>query len=210
MEPIDTIEYKGYHINIYYDEYPENPREFYQPLGTMVCFHKRYNLGDINSNNPIHEVSDILSEFYDTDKIDDWLYEQNTFDFLMSKLENHAVILPLYLYDHSGITMNTTGFTCPWDSGKVGFIYVTFNKIKEEFSFKKLSAKRIKFITQCLINEVKEYDDYLTGRVYFLEVTDNDGEVINYGSYYGDTAKENFIVAAKLNIDSLINIGEAK
>ena len=35
------------------------------------------------------------------------------------------VILPLYLYDHSGITMNTCGFSCPWDSGQVGWIYAS-------------------------------------------------------------------------------------
>ena len=35
---------------------------------------------------------------------------------LVEQMEG-MVILPLYLYDHSGITMNTTGFSCPWDSG---------------------------------------------------------------------------------------------
>jgi len=33
------------------------------------------------------------------------------------------VILPLYLYDHGGITMSTGAFSCPWDSGQVGWIY---------------------------------------------------------------------------------------
>ena len=31
---------------------------------------------------------------------------------LVEQMEG-MVILPLYLYDHSGITMNTTGFSCP-------------------------------------------------------------------------------------------------
>jgi len=43
------------------------------------------------------------------------------------------VILPLYLYDHSGITMNTTGFSCPWDSGQVGWIYADADCIKKEY-----------------------------------------------------------------------------
>ena len=41
------------------------------------------------------------------------------------------VILSLYLYDHSGITMNTTGFSCPWDSGQVGWIYADADCIKK-------------------------------------------------------------------------------
>ena len=29
-------------------------------------------------------------------------------------VEDNVVCLPLYLYDHGGITMNTTGFACSW------------------------------------------------------------------------------------------------
>ena len=46
---------------------------------------------------------------------------------LISMLESidGFVFLPLYLFDHSGITMNTSGFSCPWDSGQVGWIFCT-------------------------------------------------------------------------------------
>ena len=41
------------------------------------------------------------------------------------------VILPLYLYDHSGITMNTCGFSCPWDSGQVlSLIHISGKSLK--------------------------------------------------------------------------------
>ena len=39
----------------------------------------------------------------------------------------------LYLYDHSGITMSTGSFCDSWDSGQVGFIYVTKEDIEKEY-----------------------------------------------------------------------------
>ena len=78
----------------------------------MIAFHRRYDLGDKHS---------IKHEDYDG-----W-------DEMETALEKKfdAVILPLYLYDHSGITMNTTGFSCGWDSGQVGFICIS-KKRKQE------------------------------------------------------------------------------
>jgi hypothetical protein len=37
-------------------------------------------------------------------------------------------VLPLYLYDHGNITMSTGSFHDTWDSGRVGFIYMTKEK----------------------------------------------------------------------------------
>ena len=63
------------------------------------------------------------------DEVPDWFLDDClsalTTGELFSLVEqmDGMVILPLYLYDHSGITMNTCGFSCPWDSGQVGWIY---------------------------------------------------------------------------------------
>lgn len=77
-------------------------------------------------------------------------------------MQENLCVLPLYLYDHSGITMNTTGFSCGWDSGQVGYIYVTkytwVKETKQEFS---QEAAR-----KALEAEVETYDHYLTGEVY--------------------------------------------
>ena len=66
-----------------------------------------------------------------------WVYEdmlenltiQSMHD-LLDEADGYAM-LPLYLYDHSGITMNTTGFNDRWDSGQVGFIYTTKDRVTE-------------------------------------------------------------------------------
>lgn len=128
---------------IVYDEFAEDPRTWFEPLGTMVCGHKRYRLGDEQIN---------VSDYESWDEIEEYLVKER----------NAEIILPLYLYDHSGITMNTTGFSCGWDSGKVGYIYISKEKCIEEFG-ENYDKKKI---TKYLIDEVDEYDSYLTGEVY--------------------------------------------
>ena len=43
---------------------------------------------------------------------------------LIALCKDKVAILPLYLYDHSGLTMSTNDFGDRWDSGCVGFIYM--------------------------------------------------------------------------------------
>jgi hypothetical protein len=138
------------------DENPWNPREN-DNLGSMFCQHGRYILGDDDAVHP------------------------NT----LTKKET-AVILPLYLYDHSGITMRTHPFDCQWDSGQVGWIYGTRKKLREEWGVKRLNDQHIAQAMRTLIAEVAEYDQYLTGDVYRYTIEDGDGNVVDSCSgFYG-------------------------
>jgi hypothetical protein len=70
------------------------------------------------------------------------------------------VALPLYLYDHSGITMNTGGFSCGWDSGCVGVIVCDRATVEKEFNGDEDRAEA------SLRAEVETYDHYLTGNCW--------------------------------------------
>ena len=169
MESIKTIEKDGFKAEIFTDDDPFNPREECDHLGKMVCFHKRYNLGD------------------DTNiKSDDFNGWEELETYIRQELKA-AVVLPIYMYDHSGITINTTGFSCPWDSGQVGFIYATRDIIKKEYELKRnINPKTIQKVKDVLEAEVREYDQYITGEVYRIEITGKDGEVIDSCSgFYG-------------------------
>jgi hypothetical protein len=84
----------------------------------------------------------------------------------------HVLILPIYLYDHSGITVSHGGFGCSWDSGKVGYHYVTAATIASEWDGDWGKARNY---LKC---ELSTYDDYLTGNVwgFTLESSDEDCE----------------------------------
>jgi hypothetical protein len=47
----------------------------------------------------------------------------------------------LYLYDHGGITISTGPFSCPRDSGQVGFIYASHKQIRDHFGWKRLKRR---------------------------------------------------------------------
>jgi len=182
----NTTEFGEYTIKIEQDDISDSPRDW-DNLGTMVCFHSRYSLGDKhNFESPIamvHELSGLYEEEiyeYLTDKQIDKCWEE---------VHKKYVVLPLYLYDHSGITMNTTGFTCGWDSGRVGYIYISHEAIRKEYNLKRVSKKMREKVAGYLTSEVELYDQHLTGEVYWFNVEkNNDGESVDIdscGGFYG-------------------------
>ncbi len=156
----DEYTYKGHKIKIENDDSCVNPRTEWDNLGIMLCRHKRYTLGD-----------EVASKEIPWGDFDSW---QDAKDYILNKYEV-GVILPLYLYDHSGITMNTTGFSCGWDSGQVGFIISTKDKMKKEYNKKRISKQLSDRVEEYLKGEVKSYDQYLTGDVYFYRIEDSNG-----------------------------------
>lgn len=165
---METRKRGNYTIKIQQDDNSMNPRTDFDNLGKMVCFHRRYDLGDKHD--------------YDSANYNGW--DEMEEDII--KREKVGVILPLYLYDHSGITMNTTGFSCRWDSGQVGFIYVTKEDLLKEYGGKKMTKKLREKGQLLLTGEVDFYDKYISGDVYYIEIEDEDGnEVDSYGSIFG-------------------------
>ncbi len=125
------------------EEDPMDPREW-DNLGTMVCRHRNYNLGDTI------ETPDNYKDL---------------------------IVLPLYLYDHSGITMSTKPFSCPLDSGQVGIIYV--KKGTEGFSDEDLRSN--------MKAEVEEYNNFITGNVWCYTIENSQGEYLDSCcGFFGD------------------------
>ena len=110
----------GKTLEIVQDNNPDSPREW-DNMGTMICFHGRYNLGDKHN--------------YDHRDYSGW----EEMETAIIKNESPAVILPLYLYDHSGITISTSPFSCGWDSGQIGFIFVSKEKLRKEYGVKRIT-----------------------------------------------------------------------
>lgn len=156
--------YKGYTIEIETDEYPMNPREWDND-SKMVCFHKRYDLPceiDIDHNN-----------FNSWDEIEEYIKE------------NYKVtdIKPVYMYDHSGITVKTTPFSCSWDSGQIGFIFTEEREIGS-----------------VLEQDIETYNNYITGNVHGYNIILSNGEESCWG-FYGDIEESGLLEEAKNRID---------
>ena len=96
-----------------------------------------------------------------------------------------VVILPLYLYDHGGITMNTIGFHCPWDSGQVGWIYADKDKILHEFGGDKLTPELREKAEKLLRGETDYYDHYIRGDCYGYQLYKDDEEIDSCWGFIG-------------------------
>jgi hypothetical protein len=150
----DKITHAGFEITIEQDCDASNPREEYDNFGKLICFHKRYSLGD-------------KSDYRHSDF--------NSWAALQAQIEEDndvAVLLPVYMYDHSGITISTSPFSCPWDSGQIGFIFCTVKQVAEEFSGDNERAKNL------LISEIKTYDQFLTGDVWCFAIRKADDDEV--------------------------------
>lgn len=186
----EQIAYRGYNINIYYDSNADNPRSW-SNLGTIYTAHRRYR--------PEKE----FDKHFEIDAV----FKDKIGDFRDSFLQ-HTIALPLYLYDHSGITVSTTPFSCPWDSGFFGIIAVDVEKVKTEYRWTKLTKRRRTQIEELLQAEVKTLDDYFTGQVYGFTITsinDEKTELDSCYGYFGEDGVKQLQEECKHFIDTHIN-----
>lgn len=149
---------KNYVVEVIQDEDAESPRTSIDNLGKMVCAHGRYSLGD---------------EQLDVDNYASW--EEAKKDIVKD-----GVCLDLYLYDHSGITMSTSPFSCSWDSGQVGFIYVSKEDLRKEYSVKNVTQKIRERALAVLQGEVETYDQYLVGDIYGFKIWKLEDDYVKY------------------------------
>ena len=130
-------------VKIKHDSCPESPRDE-DNLGTMVFWHRRYTLGDKHDITP--------AEFKEM------LKDQN------------VIARAVYMYDHSGIALSTEPFNDPWDSGFLGWIYTTKDRIRKWFGAKRITKGHIYEAMIILKHELETYNQYIEGDVWGFEI----------------------------------------
>lgn len=192
-------------------------------IGIMFCKHPRHTLGDrLNAKSPEDFWADMISEYVPKKDLEQRLKSEHLPDFTpdpkssafdqlldavqddgnykaaIAACEPYIIILPLWIYDHSGITMSCGDpvypFTDQWDSSLVGWIVLPKEKALHELATPKLDADgnqvthtnpngvEIPDYVVCdetnwrqaaerqLKYEVDIYDKYLTDDVYCYEL----------------------------------------
>lgn len=210
-----TEVYEGYTIEITRDEDRYDNSRSWDNLGTMACVHRRYSLGDVQPNTGqdfLEELSGLSDEqieklynkVYDADRRDN---DRRYIEALVERCERDYIMLPLYLYDHSALAMNTTGFSCRWDSGQIGYIYVSKDKVRKEYKVSRISKKLHKAVQDILDNEVKVYNAELQDDVYTYSIIDKDGDYIEAcGGYIDIEGDGSYGGALKDARDSVIQV----
>ncbi|WP_240416555.1 hypothetical protein [Paenibacillus periandrae] len=177
-------------LKIEYDTDVISPRIELDNLGTMVCWHRRYNVGDEHNHVDadsffiyLLEEMDLTEETYH--RISSQGKSRND---LLGVLERQYVILPIYGYDHGNLMIQTTPYSCPWDSGQLGWIYVSKKDIRKEYGVKRVTTEIRERVLSVLRGEVATYDQYLLGDIYGYIIEDNEGNHIDscWGFYGSD------------------------
>lgn len=155
-------------FKVFADPDPENPRIAWDNKGVMHCLHRRYTLGDEGAESPFKDGALQLRD-----------------DIVLAK--------PIYLYDHSGITVSHSPFSCPWDSGRVGTHYLTAEGLQAFTEGLDLSREEaLAKADACLDDELRVYDAFLCGEVWcWTRFGDNGDDDETMCGYYGGSLEEN-------------------
>jgi hypothetical protein len=174
-----------------------NPRENQDNLGIMWCWHPEYVLGDFQFKSEDGRGA-VEHPVYPGDGDDDHdneeMYSMADVARWIRNREGGIYIMPLYLYDHSGLTIscgdvlpesipNITARgvnpwdTAGWDTSAVGFIFTTQKQIDKLGVPDRMVERKLPIgmgainvemheVEAWLRGEIDEYDSYLRGEIY--------------------------------------------
>ncbi len=177
-----------YNIDVYYhncDYDDANPRHW-ESSSVMATVNIRHKIGEVtlkthgeslSSDFRIHLAKDAL-------QLKDVIY------------------LPVFLYKHSGTTISTSPFYCPFDSGQIGFIYETKSQIRQEFGVKRINKDLLDKIHERLKDEVDLMAAYIEGSVFEFSIPGLDEDC--RGAFYGiDHKTSGLITEARHSIEGI-------
>jgi len=181
-DAVETIDYKGHTINIYHDDSDMSPREW-DNMCIIHIGHRRYAFGDKNYST-IKPFTEALKE----------------------ARRNGDICLPIYMYDHSGITISLDNtkypYNCRWDSCQCGFIQIPRKKMMEEFG-KKIFTKALKEKgLELAKGEIETLDSRVRGEVYGYKVDEDTDDEDSCWGFIGDI--KYVIEEAKSIIDHMV------
>lgn len=158
MENLMEKNIGGYKVAVQYDMNPDSPREW-DNLGTIYSNHRWYDPDG-------HSIEEVMDEC-ETKLSKDFLAEN--------------IYLPVYGYEHSGMSISTGRgypFNDRWDSGLFGIIAVSKDKIREQYGCRRVSKKLREQVLEILRAEVSTLNQYFNGEVYSYYVADSNGYIV--------------------------------
>lgn len=156
---------KTYELEIARTDWADSPLEgdFYK----LVTAHRNYRFEGLQLPSQCNSIDAAFDEYLD--------------NLGLSRLS--VIYQEVYIYDHSGLAISTTPFSCRWDSGQVGFIYVTKKDVRRNYNVKHISPKLYKQVVDNMGDILRnEYQSYLNGEYYGFNCEELD---ISCGGFLG-------------------------
>ena len=185
MNAIETINYNGHEIKVYYDEYAESPRTW-DNLSMIYSNSRRYNPDNLDIDDLMSEIG--ISEF-------------PGFDALLNRMEHDYIAYRVCIVDHSHVALSlNTPVSNPYmgfDSGTFGIIAVSKETVRREYGVKRITKNIREKVEAVFENELDDLQKYINGEVYGYMIDNGNGDSC-WGYYSTDAAIED----AKSIIDS--------
>lgn len=161
----------------------------YTQKGTKRCrlsYEKQSNLWKLYRRQK-NGTEELLLEDDDVEILDDDILESISVQEIITLAKGAVIALPLYVYDHSGIAMNTTDFADQWDTSFVGIIWTTPEKLQKTGVVLQSGETWEAVAKRNMEAEVKIYHQYLNNEVYgyVVETLEEDEEWEETDSCYG-------------------------
>ena len=182
---METIDYRGYEIEIHQDDMCQNPNDMGDnSLGFLVYDHSQFYI-QVDGCDP-QDVFNAMQRGETT----------VPFKTAYSKETRQYKFFPVYAYIHSGVALSLgrTGypFNDRWDVSFKGFLLINTYQYDNPDKHQEIAESYI-----------KEWNDYLSGNVWGFNIESDDGCNDSCWGFVGD--KEYCISEAKACIDSHIN-----
>lgn len=153
-KPVYSESRNGMTINIYFDEFAEQPFQNKEVEVEFFFFHKRYSLSQDQDRHGFKS-----SDFESWEEME---------EAILRKFRPKC-LLPVYMYDHSGLSISTSPFGCRFDSGQVGFVFVPSDSDVD-------GDEKAKTICEDLVHSI---DMWLSGNCWGYEIIDTDGSLLD-------------------------------
>lgn len=190
-ELLDTFEVNGFTAKVYPSYCSLHPRKDYDNLGTLCLQQdRRHNLpyeADYPTGNPLEllglllygaDYEDPLYRYLDRKGLDPEADFSEAVKCLMRRVQKTKVLVPVFMYEHSGIALQAAVNTTPAGCLQ-GFIYADKALIQKEYASLNLHrAAAYKKAHEALCAEVALYGYWLNGEVYTVDIHDAEGEFI--------------------------------
>lgn len=165
----------------------------------MVCWHRNYKLGDeMPSESPSEwrerlacSLDDSLEErlermadaiYNDIPYRGHRLHARSVREEIDKVLDRECVFLSVSMLDHSGLTLyegRGSHWSDPggWDSGQIGWMYMTRADILREFGGERLTRGKREQALRLMRAELSDYASYVSGDIYSMLVYEKTPEM---------------------------------
>jgi hypothetical protein len=187
---LEHIEIDGKRLELWHNAEAFNPIENENLIGELYCWGHGRNLGNAHG---IASPEEFLARLA-YESCDSGLYEimrmkrEKVWELACKKY----FIVPVFMYEGSGgRTIQMNPLSTGWNSGQLGFIFASKERIKEELHISRVTKRAKHQIEGDFREKIQLYEDWLEGRVYEMKVYESGEMVLEVEGFWGSDVEKN-------------------